>query len=212
MKILQDLKQAVVLCHTDQIRSLTQQALDQHIEPDRIIQEGLVAGIQEVGEKFARGVYFLPELLVAGQGVQEAVDMVEPHIPANTAKRKGRFLIGTVRGDIHDIGKNIVSMILKVNGWEVEDAGVDVEAQGFCDMAAKGQYDVIGLSGLLTMTMPAMEATVQALKNSDLTPQPKIMIGGAPLTQEFCDKIGADAIGFDAWDAVTKAQALIQAQ
>ncbi|SHJ65207.1 dimethylamine corrinoid protein [Desulfatibacillum alkenivorans DSM 16219] len=212
MNTLNELKQAVIQCRTDDVLSLTKQALEQNTEPGRIIQEGLVAGIQDVGEKFAQGIYFLPELLVAGQGVQEAVDMVEPHIPPNAAKRTGSFLIGTVRGDIHDIGKNIVSMILKVNGWEVDDAGVDVEAQAFCAMAAEKHYDVIGLSGLLTMTMGAMEEAVKALKESGLDPAPKIMIGGAPLTQEFCNKIGADAIGFDAWDAVTKAQALMQGQ
>ena len=207
MSILEDLKQAVMDCRHNDVLALTANALDQGQPPENIITDALVPGVRVVGEKFSQGTYFLPELLLAGQSVQAAVNRVEPHLSSDQGHVKGRFLIGTVKGDIHDIGKNIVTMILKCNGWEVEDAGVDVDADTFCRLATEGNFDVVGLSALLTMTMPAMEATVKALKES----KTKVMVGGAPLTQEYADRIGADAFGRDAWDAVTKAQALLDA-
>lgn len=195
----------------DEVNQLTRDAREQGVPPAQIIQDALILGIREVGEKFAAGTYYLPELLVAGQSVQQAVDYLEPFVETKDESTAGRFLIGTVKGDIHDIGKNIVAMLLKCNGWQVDDAGVDVDSDKFCQLVSEGNYDVVGLSALLTMTMPAMEETVKALEEAGLRERTRLMIGGAPLTQEFADKIGADAFGRDAWDAVAKAGELLQA-
>ena len=210
MELLQEIEKAVTECRSDDVLALTNNSLNAGTPAADIIQHALVPGIREVGARFAQGTYFLPELLVAGQAVQTAISLLEPHLEAGSDHRKGRVLIGTVKGDIHDIGKNIVAMILKCNGWEVTDIGIDADAEAFCQEVSKGNYDLVGLSALLTMTMPAMEKTVKAIRETPRGGQIKIMVGGAPLTQEFADRIGADALGRDAWEAAVKAEALIQ--
>lgn len=211
MQVLENVQEAVVSLKMNDVIQLTRNAHEQGVAPAMIIQDALIPGIREVGERFAAGTYFLPELLVAGQSVQQAVDYLEPFVEVNEENPAGRFLIGTVKGDIHDIGKNIVAMLLKCNGWQVEDAGVDVDAAEFCRLVSEGDYDIVGLSALLTMTMPAMEGTAKALEEAGLRNKVKLMIGGAPITREFADRIGADAFGKDAWDAVAKAGELLQA-
>jgi len=207
--VLSELKQAVLDLKMDEVDRLTRAAHEQGVKPEQIIQEALVEGIREVGDLFARGEYFLPELLVAGQSVQAALSFLEPYVVNAQQASAGKFLIGTVKGDIHDIGKNIVTMLLRCNGWQVEDAGVDVDSGTFCRLVAEGDFDIVGLSALLTMTMPALKETVAALDEAGLRDKTRIMIGGAPLTQEFADEIGADGFGRDAWDAVNKAADLL---
>jgi 5-methyltetrahydrofolate--homocysteine methyltransferase len=175
-----------------------------------IVQKGLVPGINTVGELFSSGEYYLPELIVCGKAMQAAVDLVEPILAEQgDSFQVGKFLIGTVKGDIHDIGKNIVIMMLKGNGWEVTDLGVDIAPERFCSAIKDGDYDIFGMSTLLTVTMPAAGETIEAIKDAGLRGRVKIMIGGAPVTQEFSDKIGADEYAQDAWEAVTKARDLV---
>ncbi len=209
MQLLGELRQAVLDLKMDEVDRLTRTAHKEGASPEQIIEEALIEGIRKVGDLFADGKYFLPELLVAGQAVQAAIAYLEPYVVNAEQTSSGKFLIGTVKGDIHDIGKNIVTMMLKCNGWQVEDAGVDVDSDTFCRMVAEGDYDIVGFSALLTMTMPALKETVAALNEAGLRDKTRVMIGGAPLTQEFADEIGADAFGRDAWDTVNKAAELL---
>ena len=190
--------------------SATTKAIEDGIPIKQIIREGLVSGIQVVGELFGKGEYYLPELLVSGKAMQSTLAVIEP-VLAETGEsfHVGNFLIGTVRGDLHDIGKNIVVMMLKGNGWKVTDLGVDVSPEKFCAALKEGDYDIFGMSALLTVTLPAAAETVEAIRSAGLRDNIKIMIGGAPVTPEFCHKIGADEYARDAWEAVTKARDLI---
>ena len=166
--------------------------------------------IATVGKLFGSGEYFLPELLRAGKAMQLAVDQIEPLLTKGERNRQvGRYLIGTVKGDIHNIGKNIVIMMLKGTGWEVTDLGVDVAPETFCSAIREGDYDILGMSTLITVTMPAARQTVEAITEAGFRDKVKIMIGGAPVTQEFADKIGADEYAVDAWEAITKANNLV---
>ena len=142
--------------------------------------------------------------------MSEAVDIIQPLLGEGAGSHTGRYLIGTVKGDIHDIGKNIVVMMLKGNGWEVTDLGVDVPPAKICEAIQNENYDIFGMSTLLTVTMPSAAETIDAIKEAGLRDKIKIMIGGAPVTQEFADRIGADEYAKDAWEAVTKAKNLLE--
>lgn len=209
-EIIEDLKKAIVNYQREKVAILTKAAIEQGIAPKDVIQKALVPGIRIVGERFGRGEIFLPELLVAGRAMEQALNYVEPMLPPGESSNPKKFLIGTVRGDIHDIGKRIVVMMLKSTGWQVTDLGVDVSPDQFCSAAKEGAYDIVGLSTLITVTMPAAAATIEALKKDGLREKIKVMVGGAPVNQDFCEKIGADAFGTDAWEAVTKAQNLLE--
>jgi 5-methyltetrahydrofolate--homocysteine methyltransferase len=209
--ILEDLKSAVIEGRRRDALELTKRAIGEGVPGKDIIEKGLIPGIRIVGELFSRGEYYLPELLVSGKSMQAALDVVEPLLAgAGEAFRVGNFLIGTVQGDIHDIGKNVVVMMLKGNGWNVTDLGVDVSPEAFCDAVRQGGYDVVGISTLLTVTMPAADQTIQALKEAGLRDSVRVMIGGAPVTREFAEKIGADECARDAWEAVEKARQLVE--
>ena len=177
--------------------------------PAKQILEGLVAGIMTVGKLFGSGEYYLPELLMSGKAMQTALDQIEPLLIKEKSSYMGKFLIGTVKGDMHDIGKNIVIMMLKGSGWEITDLGVDVSPEHFCSKVKEGNYDILGMSALLTTTVENAAKTIEALKNAGLRNKVKIMVGGAPVTQEYADRIGADAYGEDAWNAVIKSKILI---
>lgn len=209
-ELLGRLSKAVIEGETVEAVALTKQAIRQGLSPEVIMNEGLIPGIRTAGELFGQGEYYLPELLVSGKAMQTAVAQIEPLLIQGRGEfHIGKFLIGTVKGDVHDIGKNIVIMMLKGNGWEVTDLGVDVTADKVVGALKDGAYDVFGLSTLLTSTMPAARETIDAIKEAGLRDKIKIMIGGAPVTQEFADMIGADAYGRDAVEAVRKAQGLL---
>jgi 5-methyltetrahydrofolate--homocysteine methyltransferase len=146
---------------------------------------------------------------MSGKVMEEAVKIIDPFLSKKRKENAGRFIIGSVKGDIHDIGKNIVIMMLKGNGWEVTDLGVDVPPDKFCEEVKIGKYDILGISTLLTITMPYAEKTINAIIQAGLRDKIKIMIGGAPVTKEFADKIGADEFATDAWEGLTKAQRLL---
>lgn len=204
-----ELSKAVVEGETELTVELTRKALDGGIAAKVVLDEGIIPGLKKTGELFENGEYFLPELLISGEAASSALELIEPALSAGNVPPQGKIAIGTVEGDIHNIGKNIVIMMLKGNGWEVTDLGVDVSAEEFCSAVEKGDFQILALSSLLTMTMPYTEKTIEALKTTGLRGKIKIMVGGAPTTQEWADKVGADGYAYDAPAAVRVATALI---
>jgi methylmalonyl-CoA mutase cobalamin-binding domain/chain len=191
------------------ILDLVKKAIGEKLPVDDIIRDGIIEGLKGVGDLFNSGKYFLPELLVAGQAAQTALDYLEPLLSSEVMANKRKVLIGTVKGDIHDLGKNLVIMMLKCNGYEIVDAGIDVAPEKFCDLVREGNFDILGLSSLLSMTLPMINETIQQIEAAGLREKIRIIIGGAPVTPEFMEKVGADALGKDAWDAVLKCNALM---
>ena len=187
----------------------TRLALSQNIAAEDILNKGLLPGIEHVGELFAKGELYFPELIMAGEAMKAAMNVIGPELSRKEVPQTGKFLLGTVKDDMHDIGKNIVSMFLQANGWEVVDLGIDTPPEKFCETVKNGDFDIVGLSALLTLTMPMLGETIEALKNAGLRDKVKVMVGGVALTQEYADQIGADAYGKDAVDAVRKAKQLI---
>ena len=204
-----ELSKAVVEGETELTVNLTRRALDDGIAAKVVLDEGIIPGLKKTGELFENGEYFLPELLISGEAASGALELLEPVLSAGNVPSQGKVAIGTVEGDIHNIGKNIVIMMLKGNGWEVTDLGVDVSAEEFCSAVKKGDFQILALSALLTMTMPNTVKTIESLKSAGLRGKIKIMVGGAPTTQEWADKIGADGYADDAPGAVRVAAALI---
>ena len=190
-------------------QELVQTALKERIQAKDILDKGLVPGIRRVGELFSTGEYFLPELLMSGKAMTTSTELLKPELSKADVAPVGKCAIGTVRGDVHDIGKNIVIMLLGGNGWDVTDLGVDVSPEDFCLIVKNNDYQIIGLSALLTTTMTAAQETIEAINEAGLRDKVKIMVGGAPATKEWAKKIGADAYASDAAEAVIVAEALI---
>ncbi len=186
---------------------LTKAALDEGVGPERILEEGLIAGMNTVGERFKAGVFYIPEVLIAARAMKMAMEILEPKLAEAGVEPLGKALIGTVKGDLHDIGKNLVVMMLKGAGFDVTDAGTDVSVEDFVAKAKESGAQIVGLSALLTTTMSMMEKTIQSLKEAGVSA--KIMVGGAPVTQGFADKIGADGYAPDAASAVDLTKSLI---
>ncbi len=205
-----ELSKAVVEGESEIAVDLTNKALVEGIAAKVVLDEGIIPGLRETGELFESGKYFLPELLISGEAASSALELIEPALSAGNVPSQGKIAIGTVEGDIHNIGKNIVIMMLKGNGWEVTDLGVDVSAEEFCSAVEKGNFQVLALSSLLTMTMPNTIKTIELLKSFGLREKVRIMVGGAPTTQEWADKIGADGYAYDAPAAVRVAKTLIE--
>ncbi|MGA7720188.1 MAG: corrinoid protein [Ignavibacteriaceae bacterium] len=175
-------------------------ALDQGIKPQVILNEALITGMAKIGEKFSTGRAFVPEMLISARAMTAAMKHLKPFFTSGEIKKKGTFVLGTVSGDLHDIGKNIVSMTIEGSGWEIIDLGVDVSAEKFIEAIDKYPDCVVGLSALLTTTMANMETIVQQIRNK--YPDKVILVGGAPLSQEFCNKIGASFYSPDPQGAV----------
>jgi len=209
MVSLDKLSKSIIEGASDKASALTKAALGAGIPAKEILDNGLIPGIRKAGDLFEKGEYFLPELLVAGDAMLGALELLEPVLSKSDTLPTGKFLIGTVQGDVHDIGKNIVIMMLKGNRWEVTDLGVDVPPEDFCTAVEQGEFDILGLSALLTMTMPSAAKTIDALKAAGLRDKVKVMVGGAPVTQDWAAKIGADGYGPDAPTAVKVAAALV---
>lgn len=203
------LTQAVIRGDNDAAFDLTEKALAENVPARQILEQGLIPGLRSVGDLFESGEYFLPELIVAGDAVSQALERLEPILALADTPFMGNYLIGTVKGDIHDLGKNIVIMMLKGNGWKVSDLGVDITPEAFCKAVEEGDYQIVGLSCLLTMTMPYAEKTISLLSDSGLRDKVKVMVGGAPTTSDWAEKIGADAHAKDGPSAAKKAAALI---
>jgi len=171
--------------------------LDEGKEPDAIMKDALIPAMDEVGDLFQKGEYFVPEMLLAARAMQQGLAVLKPRLIASGIEPIGKVLVGTVKGDLHDIGKNLVVMALEGAGFEVIDLGTDVPPEKFVQAIKEHKPKVVGLSALLTTTMQAMKDTINAIKSAGLRDRGKIMIGGAPIRQEFCDEIGADFYGPD---------------
>ena len=184
------------------VLELTQQALDQSIPTEKIITEGLTAGMQVVGDKFSAKEYFIPDMLASAEAVGAAMDILKPHLEASNVETKGKFAIVTVKGDIHDIGKNIVAILLKGSGYEVYDLGIDVPTERIVEFIREENPDYLGLSALLTTTMVAMGEVIEALKENGLRDNVKVLIGGAAVSDEYAKEIGADAYCVDGFEAI----------
>lgn len=185
-----------------------QTALDQGIDAPTILNEGMIAAMAEVGRLFEEGEYFVPEMLIAARAMQAGLAVLRPYLVSDNVKAVGTIAIGTVKGDMHDIGKNLVAMMMEGAGFEIVDLGTDVDPKAFVE-AVRGGANLVGLSALLTTTMPMIGVTIKAIEEAGLRGQAKIMIGGAPVTAEFAQQIGADGYAQDASQAVKVAKALI---
>lgn len=210
MTLLEQLSQAVASGKSKDAKALTQQALDAGSRPADIVDQALVPAMASVGDKFKRNEIFVPEMLIAARAMKEAMTLLEPHLVAAGITPKYTAVIGTVQGDLHDIGKNLVAVMWKGANFRVVDLGSNVPPAKFIAAIQEHKPHLVGLSALLTTTMPAMVETVKAIRASG-APAVKIMVGGAPITQQFCDEIGADGYAPDAGSAVDKAQQLVAA-
>jgi len=201
--------ESVVTGDATKAQELTRAALDANVPVKEILDKGLIPGIKSVGDRFESGEYFLPELLLGGEAMLAALEILEPILSQGNISSMGKCLVGTVGGDVHNIGKDIVIMMLKANGWQVTDLGVDVSPEKFCSAVDKGDFDILGMSALLTMTMSSAAKTIEALKDAGLRDKVKVMVGGAPTTPEWAKNIGADGHAYDASAAVKLAVSLV---
>ena len=193
------------------VKALVEQALGENEEPGKILNEGLLAGMNVIGARFKKNEVYVPEVLIAARAMKAGMEILQPKLTEAGVEPIGTAVIGTVKGDLHDIGKNLVGMMLEGAGFKVVDAGIDVAPEKFVEVAKESNASVVGVSALLTTTMTNMKAVVDAVKASDLAENVKVMIGGAPVTQAFCDEIGADGYAPDAASASDLAKALIAA-
>jgi 5-methyltetrahydrofolate--homocysteine methyltransferase len=200
------------LSGTPGVLELTQLALEKNISPEVIIMQGLTAGMQIVGDKYATGEYFIPDMLASAEAVGGAMDILKPLLEASNVEIKGKFAIATVKGDIHDIGKNIVAILLKGAGYEVNDLGSDVSAEKIVEVVREYKPDFLGLSALLTTTMVVMGQIIEALKENDLRDKVKVLIGGAAVSDEYAQEIGADAYCVDGFNAIKVLDAFQEAK
>lgn len=204
-----ELSQAVIIGNRDKAVELTKKALEEGAAPSKIINDGLVPGMAVVGEKFKCNEYYIPNVLIAARAMQASMGIVKPLLAEGELHYKGKAVVGTVKGDLHDIGKNLVAMMMEGAGFQVKDLGVDVSPEKFVAEAEALGADLIMLSALLTTTMVGMKDVVSSLQSKGLHGKIKVMIGGAPITQRYADEIGADGYAPDAGSAVDKASELL---
>jgi 5-methyltetrahydrofolate--homocysteine methyltransferase len=202
MEILQQIGESLQRGEHEQVAELTRQAIDAGLPATQILNDGLMAGMDVVGQRFGAHEIFLPELLLAARAMNAGIDLLKPLFLGGEMPTQGKVVIGTVKGDLHDIGKNLVGIMLKGAGYEVIDVGSDVAADVFVDAAEAQGASVVGLSALLTTTMTGMKEVVELVKARGLQDKIKVIVGGAPLSKAFADEIGADAYGYDAGNAV----------
>jgi corrinoid protein of di/trimethylamine methyltransferase len=203
----QDIFKAVLAFDEATVTAKTRAELEVGTDINSILNDGLISAMDEVGERFSAGELFVPEMLMAAQAMKAGLQILKPHLAEGISQSKGTVVIGTVKGDLHDIGKNLVSMMMEGAGFDVVDLGVDVDSETFVKTAADRNANVIALSALLTTTMPAMERTVKAVKEAGMCT--RTIIGGAPVTQAFADQIGADGYSADAPGAVKLVKQLV---
>lgn len=209
MDLVQTIYHEVVEGNQKGAREAVQAALDTGVTPDVILSQGLIAAMAEVGSLFEQGEYFVPEMLVSAKAMQEGLNLLRPYLVAQGIKPVGKVVIGTVKGDLHDIGKNLVSMMLEGAGFEVIDLGTDSGAEKFIAAIEQHQPQMIGMSAMLTTTMPQMRNVIAALEAASLRQKVKVMVGGAPVTADFARQIGADGYAPDASRAVSLAKSLL---
>ncbi len=207
MADLKALADAIIKGDQNTAVEITKTALEEGTSAESVLNDGLIAGMEVIGARFKKNEVYIPEVLIAARAMKMAMEVLEPELVKAGVKPRGKFLIGTVQGDLHDIGKNLVAMMLKGAGFEVVDLGVDIGPEKFVEQARATGAQVVGMSALLTTTMPSMEKTLNALKEAGVSA--KVMIGGAPVTQGYADKIGADGYSPDAASAVDLAKSLV---
>jgi 5-methyltetrahydrofolate--homocysteine methyltransferase len=209
MEILKQIAAELERGEDEKVGSLTQNALEQSLKAVTILEDGLIAGMNVVGERFRTHEIFLPDVLLAAKAMNAGLAVLEPHLGDADVTTRGKIVIGTVQGDLHDIGKNLVGIMLSGAGFEVIDLGKDVSPEQFVDAAGESKADVIGMSALLTTTMPVMRKVIALLKERGLDESVRTVIGGAPVTEEYAREIGADGYGFDAANAVERVKGLM---
>ena len=209
MSVLKQLAEALYNGESSKVADFTKQALSSGMTPGQVLNEGLIDGMNAVGKDFRDGVLFVPEVLIAARAMQSGMDILKPLLAAADIQPIGKFAIGTVKGDLHDIGKNLVAMMLEGGGYEVVDLEVDVSPEQFVQAASEQGCNAVALSALLTTTMPSMKDTVDALVEAGIKDRVKVIIGGAPVTQSYADEIGADGYAPDAASAVDKLAELL---
>lgn len=205
---LKNIYQDVIDGKASEVEAGVKAAIAAGIGAEEILNKGLIAAMNEIGQLFEAGDLFVPEMLIAARAMQAGLKYLKPYLAKADVKAAGKVAIGTVKGDLHDIGKNLVAMMLEGSGFEIMDLGVDVTPEAFVN-AVKNGAQIIGMSALLTTTMSSMETTIQALKTAGLRDKVKVMIGGAPVTQDYANKIGADAFAADASSATRAARQLL---
>jgi len=209
MSILTEIAETLIKGKANDVKILVDKALKAGEKPADILNKGLLAGMGSVGERFKKNEVYVPEVLIAARAMKMGMEVLKPSLAAAGVQPVGTVVIGTVKGDLHDIGKNLVGMMLEGAGLRVVDVGINVEAEKFIQVARENKATIIGVSALLTTTMTNMKAVVDALKASDMAGKAKIMIGGAPVTQAFCDEIGASGYAPDAASAADLAKKLL---
>ncbi|MCL6430547.1 MAG: corrinoid protein [Anaerolineae bacterium] len=206
---LRQIYEYTVSGNAPKVKELTQQALAEGVAPGEIISKYLIPAMAEVGDRFERNEFYVPELLIAARAMQGALAILKPLLTDTDLKPAAKVVIGTVKGDLHDIGKNLVSMMLQGAGFEIVDLGVDVPPDKFVEAVKQSKADVVALSALLTTTMPSMKTTIDALQAAGLRERVRVIIGGAPVTQRYADEIGADGYAPDANSAVRRTRQLL---
>jgi 5-methyltetrahydrofolate--homocysteine methyltransferase len=207
-EVLKEIFEGIIKGDQNQVPVKVQEALDAGIDLNVILNEGMVTAMSEIGQGFEEGEYFVPELLIAARAMKAGMAILKPRLVEADIPPAGRVAAGTVKGDLHDIGKNLVCMMLEGAGFEIEDLGVDVSPEQFVDAVKMKNVDLIAMSALLTTTMPNMKTTIEALEEANLRDKVKVMIGGAPVTDEYANQIGADGYAPDASRAVALAKSL----
>ena len=209
MEILQKISEELQVGNYQEVPKLVQEALHAKIPPAKILSDGLVAGMDIVGDKFRRDELFMPEVLISAKAMQAGMDILRPKLIEAGAKLAGKIVLGTVKGDLHDIGKNLVAMLMEGAGFQVIDLGIDVPSEKFVETVKSQKPDILGLSALLTTTMPKMKEVMESLVEAGVRKSVKVMVGGAPVTEKFAKDVGADAYAPDAASAVEKVRELV---
>ena len=209
-EILQGLYDNTLVGNAPEVTALVNQGLEDGLEPDRMLYDALIPSLEEVGARFERGDFFVPEMLIAARAMQGALDILRPLLVETGAAQIGTYVMGTVKGDVHDIGKNLVNIMLEGAGFIVYDLGVNVAPETFVEQVQEHQPDIVGFSAFLTTTMPMFKANINALEKAGIRDDVIVMVGGAPVTQEYADKVGADGYAADASAAVRLAKDLIE--
>ena len=207
--ILETIREMVVGGKFKDIEEAVQQAVDSGTDLNLLINDALISAMDIVGKRFADGDIYVPEMLVSAKTMKQGLDIIKPLLTAGEAEHRGTIVMGTVKGDLHDIGKNLVIMMMEGAGFRIVDMGVDVKIEDLIDTVKKEEADILGLSALLTTTMPEMQKVIAALDEAGLRNQLKVIVGGAPIDQRFADEIGADGFGADAVEAVQLAREIV---
>ena len=209
-EILQGLYDNTLIGNAPEVKDLVNQGLEDQLGPESMLYDALIPSLEEVGARFERGDYFVPEMLIAARAMQGALDILRPLLAETGAKPIGTYVMGTVKGDVHDIGKNLVNIMLEGAGFTVVDLGVNVPPEKFVEEIRRVEPDVVGFSAFLTTTMPMFKANINALQKAGIRDNVIVMVGGAPVTQEYADAVGADGYAADASTAVRLAKDLIE--